>query len=127
MYIKIYTESQLVLLRNINSLLGKYKIPKEILKEVGKMLTVEKLGKCGFIAIFLNPLIDSVEEIKETLNLYPQRIEVVKDLKDIEVQEKKSWMSKRKEWYLDEWKVNNDRSKIYVIYSVKLKRYYDLK
>ena len=38
MYIKIYTRSQLVLLRQLNTMLGKYQIPGEILEEADKLL-----------------------------------------------------------------------------------------
>lgn len=49
MYIKIYNKSQLILLEQINPLLGKYRLPLELLKEVEKILVCEKIGKKGFI------------------------------------------------------------------------------
>lgn len=76
MYIKIYTRSQLVLLRQLNILLGKYQIPGEILEEADKLLDRKKLGRSGFIAVMIEPLTDSVEEVKMLLNCYPKRIEV---------------------------------------------------
>ena len=38
MYIKIYNRSQLILLEQINPLLGKYRLPLELLTEVEKIL-----------------------------------------------------------------------------------------
>ena len=43
MYIKIYNKSQLILLEQINPLLGKYRLPLELLKEVEKILVCEKM------------------------------------------------------------------------------------
>lgn len=43
MYIKIYNKSQLILLEQINPLLGKYRLPLELLKEVEKILVCEKI------------------------------------------------------------------------------------
>ena len=48
MYIKIYNKSQLILLEQINPLLGKYRLPLELLAEVEKILACEKIGKKGF-------------------------------------------------------------------------------
>lgn len=127
MYIKIYKESQLVLLRQLNLLLGKYQIPREILMTVKRVMSKNKLGKSGFVAIFLNPLTDSEEEIKTLLDCYPKKIEVGNKLDDIFIQDENCWMTKRKEWYLDYWKVVGEESSIYMIYSVKLKKSYDLK
>lgn len=45
MYIKIYNRSQLILLEQINPLLGKYRLPLELLTEVEKILACEKIGK----------------------------------------------------------------------------------
>lgn len=56
MYIKIYNKSQLILLEQMNPLLGKYEIPLELLGEVERILKCEKIDKKGFIAILLNPV-----------------------------------------------------------------------
>lgn len=45
MYIKIYDKSQLILLEQINPLLGKYRLPQELLEEVEKVFRYEKIGK----------------------------------------------------------------------------------
>lgn len=63
MYIKIYNKSQLILLEQINPLLGKYRLPLELLTEVEKILACEKIGKKGFIAILLNPVKGDIQEI----------------------------------------------------------------
>ena len=49
MYIKIYTKSQLVLLRSVNRLFRKkYRLPQEILNRVEAILMVKDLGEHGF-------------------------------------------------------------------------------
>lgn len=54
MYIKIYTKSQLILLRRLKPLLKKkYQLPNEILDKVEAILEDRKLGKSGFVAILL--------------------------------------------------------------------------
>ena len=53
MYIKIYNKSQLILLEQINPLLGKYRLPLELLAEVEKILACEKIGKKGFICLLI--------------------------------------------------------------------------
>jgi hypothetical protein len=125
MYIKIYTRSQLVLLRQLNTMLGKYQIPGEILEEADKLLDRKKLGRSGFIAVMIEPLTDSVEEVKMLLNCYPKRIEVSEHIRGIPIKQEGLWLTKRKEWYRDCWKVAGEQSNIYTIYPIKLRKYYD--
>ena len=57
MYIKIYTKSQLVLLRSVNRLFRKkYRLPQEILNRVEAILMVKDLGEHGFVAVLLDPV-----------------------------------------------------------------------
>lgn len=57
MYIKIYTKSQLVLLRKLEPFLKKkYRLPKEILNRINMVLQTEDLGKSGFVAVILTPI-----------------------------------------------------------------------
>ena len=80
MYIKIYNKSQLILLEQINPLLGKYRLPLELLTEVEKILACEKIGKKGFIAILLNPVKGDIQEILNVLDYYPQRLQLCCDV-----------------------------------------------
>ena len=113
MYIKIYNKSQLILLEQINPLLGKYRLPLELLTEVEKILACEKIGKKGFI------------EILNVLDYYPQRLQLCSDVEQIDISDNGLWMTKRKHWYEDCFKVKGEKSKVFVVYSLKLKVYYD--
>lgn len=125
MYIKIYDKSQLILLEKMNPLLGKYRLPQELLEEVEKILRYEKIGKKGFIAILLNPVKGNIQEILNILDCYPQVLRICSDAEQIGISDKKSWMSKRKNWYKDCFKMKGEKSKVVVMYSLKLKSYYD--
>lgn len=124
MYIKIYTKSQLVLLRSVNALFkDKYRIPTDILSKVGRLLE-EKLGKNGFIAILIEPVEDDFEGIKDVLNCYPQKLRIGDDIEAIAVSEKHTWMTEGKEWYMDTMKIKGETSRVYAIYSMTLGRIY---
>ena len=50
MYIKIYSKSQLILLRRLRPLFKrKYLLPEKILNKAERILKEKKLGKSGFI------------------------------------------------------------------------------
>lgn len=125
MYIKIYNKSQLILLEQINPLLGKYRLPLELLTEVEKILECEKIGKKGFIAILLNPVKGDIQEILNVLDYYPQRLKLCSDVEQIDISDNGLWMTKRKHWYEDCFKVKGEKSKVFVVYSLRLKVYYD--
>lgn len=125
MYIKIYNKSQLILLEQMNPLLGKYEIPLELLKKVERILTYERIGQKGFIAILLSPVKGDIQEILNVLNYYPHRLKICSDAEQIEIPDNRLWMAKRKNWYKDCFKVKGEKSKVFVIYSIRLKPYYD--
>ncbi len=124
-YIKIYTNSQLILLRSLVTVMKKkYRLPMEILEQVHRLLKDGKLGEQGFIAIILNPVKDDMVGIKDILNLYPCKLKVKGDLEDIEIEGQKSWLTKGREWYIDTLEIRKESSYIYVIYSMTVKRLY---
>lgn len=125
MYIKIYTKSQLLLLRNVNHLLKKYQMPKEILKTVEAILEEKRLGKKGFIAVFIEPVVDDLTEIEDMINYYPSKLSMSDDVEGIDVSSNNTWLTKKRSWYMDVCKVKGERSWIYVIYSIRLRKYYD--
>ena len=84
MYIKIYDKSQLILLEQINPLLGKYRLPQELLEEVEKVFRYEKIGKKGFIAILMNPVRGNIQGILNILDCYPQTLRICSDAERIE-------------------------------------------
>ena len=73
MSIKIYTKSQLVLLRSVNGLYRKkYRLPQEILNRVEAILMVKDLGGHGFVAVLLDPVENGMTGIEDVLNCYPR-------------------------------------------------------
>lgn len=120
MYIKVYTESQLELLRNMNKLLGRHKLPKEVLKEANYTFYKEKLGKTGFLAFILHPVADDLQEIQDILNLYPFKLKSNGDgIKKIQVKGKQQKKKGGKEWYCDSMKIKGENSRIIVFYSMR--------
>lgn len=123
MYIKIYSKSQMVLLRQINGLLGKYRIPKEVIYRVDRLLE-ERLGTGGFIAIFLDPVEDDDTEVKDCINLYPLKARMGDDVIGLNVRCTKRKMTKGREWYIDNLKIKALDSQIFVIYAMTKKVLY---
>ncbi len=125
MYIKIYTKSQLILLRNLNRLIGKYEIPLEVLKAVEKILKAKTTGEEGFVAIILKPVTSDLAQLKDILDCYPQKLKIKEDVKQLEVLDTGTWMTKKKNWYQDCFELKGSKDRVYVLYSVRLKPYYE--
>lgn len=66
--IKNYSKSQLILLRNMNYLLGKCRIPREVLKRAEYALEHCKTDGHSFVIIILNPVRDDTCEIEDLLS-----------------------------------------------------------
>ena len=64
-FIKIYTRSQLVLLRSLNRLLGRYRLPRELMKRIDYILEDGSLGRKGFVLVLLDSVRDDVREIED--------------------------------------------------------------
>ncbi|WP_418539312.1 hypothetical protein [Massilistercora timonensis] len=125
MYIKIYTKSQLVLLRSVNRLFRKkYRLPQEILNRVEAILMVKKLGEHGFVAVLLDPVENDMTGIEDVLNCYPYILKDNEDVENISVDESDTWLTKGKEWYMDTLKIKGEKSWIYVLYSMTMQRIY---
>lgn len=119
--IKIYTKSQLVLLRNINSMLGRYKVPREIIKQMDYILEEEVLGVQGFLIVLLNPVRDDIREIEDTVNAYPLEIEFHNDLKREEIKDISCEIARDREWYLNKVSIKGTDSQVCVLYSIMKK------
>lgn len=119
--IKIYTKSQLVLLRNINSMLGRYKVPREIIKQMDYILEEEVLGVQGFLIVLLNPVRDDIREIEDTVNVYPLEIEFHNDLKREEIKDISCEIARDREWYLNKVSIKGTDSQVCVLYSIMKK------
>ena len=125
MYIKIYTKSQLVLLRSVNGLFRKkYRLPQEILNRVEAILMVKDLGEHGFVAVLLDPVENDMTGIEDVLNCYPYILKDNEDVENISVDESDTWLTKGKEWYMDTLKIKGEKSWIYVLYSMTMQRIY---
>ena len=125
MYIKIYTKSQLVLLRSVNRLFRKkYRLPQEILNRVEAILMVKKLGEHGFVAVLLDPVENDMTGIEDVLNCYPYILKDDEDVENVSVDESDTWLTKGKEWYMDTLKIKGEKSWIYALYSMTMQRIY---
>lgn len=123
MYIKIYTKSQLVLLRNLMPMFKKKcRLPSGILDKVETVLVSRKLGRTGFIAILLKPIDsgDDAIQIEDILNCYPHHLTLEDDIEDVAVKEDGTWLAEGREWYMDTWKIQKESSYIYIIYSMTM-------
>lgn len=123
--VKIYKESQLVLLRNIIPLLKKrYRIPYEVIEKTERILQNVNLGRTGFILIILEPLQNDMVEMQDIVNYYPHKLKIDGDINDVQLEEENVWLSRNKEWYLDTWKIKKESSYIYILYCMTLERLY---
>lgn len=123
-FIKIYTKSQLVLLRNLNRLLGRYRLPQELLKRIDYIQEKGSLGEKGSIFVLLEPVRDDVREIEDTINLYPFKIDMNNDLIRLDIKDIGSPMTMEREWYLNYVTVHETDCRIGVIYSIRKKHLY---
>ena len=125
MYIKIYTKSQLVLLRSVNRLFRKkYRLPQEILNRVEAILMVKDLGEHGFVAVLLDPVENDMTGIEDVLTCYPRVLKDGEDVVDVAVEETNKWLTKGKEGYMDTLKIKGEKSWIYAIYYMTVERIY---
>ena len=123
-FIKIYTKSQLVLLRNINYLLGRYRLPREILKRMDYILENGSIGKQGAVYVLLEPVRDDLRDIEDVLNMYPLKIEFMEDIIQVDIQNTNNQLAKGREWYFNQVYVHKTDIRIYVIYSILQKHLY---
>ena len=125
MYIKIYTKSQLVLLRSVNGLFRKkYRLPQEILNRVEAILMVKDLGEHGFVAVLLDPVENDMTGIEDVLDCYPYILKDDEDVENVSVDESDTWLTKGKEGYMDTLKIKGEKSWIYALYSMTMQRIY---
>ena len=117
MYIKIQTVNEMVLLSRLNSWLGKNRIPMELLECTENLLKPRLLGKKGFVAIIPNVTEGDLSHIQELLNT-GQELELQNVTERIEVADKGTWLTKKRQWHRVVFKMGK-RNKIYVLYSTK--------
>lgn len=114
--IRIRTVSQWYLLKQLNSYLGKKKIPKEVMKKIYYILCSKELGKNGFIALCMGKIRDDYMEIEEILDMYPYRLCLEERVDEIQTTVKNGTV---KSWYISYAKVCGQKTRIAVIYTTK--------
>lgn len=112
--IRIKTVSQLYLLKQMNPYLGKYKVPKEVIRKMFHILYSKKLGKDGFLILCLNRIEDDYYGIEDAAAVYPNKIWLEETMNVIPTRNKKG---KRRDWYIAYLTVN--AQKIQILYTTK--------
>ena len=119
MHIIVRKKNELKMLRQINPYLSGYKIPREILNHMEVLLNNRNLGRNGYIAIILEPTNNDGIDILEELNLDRTAVEIPDDnFYHIVVKGKKHPMKRNRKWYSYDISLNDNREKVYVIYSM---------
>lgn len=116
-YLKIVNESQLVILRQMNPYLGKYNLPDEVLRLIGRILIEEKLAVHDYIAVFLDPVKNDTNGLYEALYLYPYTL-ANRD-KDFDIDTVSYRNGKRISWSGYGIEIEETGAKIYLIYGMK--------
>lgn len=107
------------MLKQINSYLSSYKIPREILNHMEVLLDNRDLGRKGYIAILLEPTNNDDIDIFEELNLDRTTVEIPDDnFYHIVIKGKKHPMKRNRKWYSYDISLSNRQGKVYVIYSM---------
>lgn len=119
---KIYSQSQVVLLRSINPLLGRYRIPQEVIKSVDSMLGT--LEEHNYIVLILTPVRDDIREIEDAINAYPYHVEFINDIERQEVNDAYRNSAKGKNWFLYKVRIKETGDEVFVFYSMFRKHLY---
>lgn len=123
MHIKIREENELKLLRRVNQLFGKYRIPEELFLRAEDILSENDLGREGYIAILLNPIERDDEDIRDELGLNRDQYELPdNNYKWIQIRWGKHPMRNDRVWNSYDMVLHENQGKIYVIYSLSKDR-----
>ena len=123
MNIKIQEIKELNLLRRVNQLFGRYRIPEEILIHMEDILNQKNLGKEGYIALLLNPIERDAVDIIDELNLNNKEYDLPEDnYKWIQICWGKHPMRNNRIWQSYDMILKNENGKVYVIYSLNKRR-----
>ena len=127
MHIKVQKRCELKMIKQMNPILTHYKLTREVLNRVEEILNNKDLGKDGYIAIILKPIQDDCSDIMEELNLDYTLVDVPdNNYYQIDVKGKKHHMKKKRRWNSYDIVLSENRGKVYVIYSMKIKRLREL-
>lgn len=76
MHIKIYNQYQIELLKAINPILGKYKIPGKVIYEVERILRYKRKTSNDYIVLIMRPIKNDTTDILMELGIYEQEVEI---------------------------------------------------
>lgn len=113
--IRLKTISQWSLLNQINCYLGKWKIPKDVIKKIYYMLQSKELGKNGFVVLCLKDVKDDIIGLDEIIDLYPYRCTWDDRIDEIRLSPGKT----KKCWYISYAGIKEQKTKIAVIFNQK--------
>ena len=99
MYLKLTNESEVRLLRQINCLLGKKKLPNDVLGTARRIIEKEKFTVHDCVVIFMNPIKNDTIGICDELRIYPYTIETDEDY-TMDIKVPKGWYLQGKIKYI---------------------------
>lgn len=115
MYLKITNEDEVRLLRQINCLLGKKKLPNDVLGTARRIIEKEQFTVHDSIVIFMNPIKNDTIGICDELRIYPYTVEADEDYAvNIEVPK-----GTDVEWSGYMMRIKETGGRIYLIYSMR--------
>lgn len=115
MYLKLTNESEVRLLRQINYLLGKNKLPNGVLGTARKIIEKEKFTVHDCVVIFMNPVKNDTISIYDELRIYPYTVEPDEEYSmDIRVQR-----GTEVEWSGYMIRIKETGGRIYLIYPMR--------
>lgn len=115
MYLKITNEGEVRLLRQINCLLGKKKLPNDVLGTARRIIEKEQFTVHDSIVIFMNPIKNDTIGICDELRIYPYTVEADEDYAvNIEVPK-----GTDVEWSGYMMRIKETGGRIYLIYSMR--------
>ena len=97
MHIKIYNQYQIELLKAINPILGKYKIPGKVIYEVERILRYKRKTSNDYIALIIRPIKNDTTDILMELGIYEPEVEIP-DNNFLKIAVKKKKNSKNRNW-----------------------------
>lgn len=120
MHIKIHNQYQIELLKAINPIFGKYKIPGKVIYEVERILRYKRKTSNDYIALIIRPIKNDTTDILMELGIYEPEVEIPdNNFYKISVKKKKN-----RNWVWFDILVLNGKYTIFVVYSMRKKDLY---
>lgn len=120
MHIKIHNQYQIELLKAINPIFGKYKIPGKVIYEVERILRYKRKTSNDYIALIIRPIKNDTTDILMELGIYEPEVEIPdNNFHKISVKKKKN-----RNWVWFDILVLNGKYTIFVVYSMRKRDLY---